>query len=119
MSSAETIPADRSYDLIVIGSGPAGSSGALAAAYFGKRVALIERAPVVGGAGINTGTIPSKALRESAVLLSGWRSRRLLGLDLAVHHHATIGEFTYHSHHVQRDLRALTDLRLKHHRVSL
>ena len=63
------------YDLIVIGSGPAGEKGAAQAAWFGKRVALIEREPVVGGACVNTGTIPSKTLRESALHLSGFRQR--------------------------------------------
>lgn len=63
------------YDLIVIGSGPAGEKGAAQAAYFGKRVALIERECVVGGACANTGTIPSKTLRESALHLSGFRQR--------------------------------------------
>ena len=63
------------YDLIVIGSGPAGEKGAAQAAYFGKRVALIEREPVIGGACANTGTIPSKTLRESALHLSGFRQR--------------------------------------------
>ena len=58
--------ADR-YDLVVIGSGPAGEKGAAQAAYFGKRVALVEREPRLGGAGINTGTVPSKTLRESAL----------------------------------------------------
>ena len=47
----------KHYDLIVIGSGPAGEKGAAQAAYFGKRVAIIERSPRVGGAGINTGTV--------------------------------------------------------------
>jgi NAD(P) transhydrogenase len=63
------------YDLIVIGSGPAGEKGAAQAAYFGKRVALIEREPVMGGACVNTGTIPSKTLRESALHLSGFGLR--------------------------------------------
>jgi len=63
------------YDLIVIGSGPAGEKGAAQAAYFGKSVAMIEREPVVGGACVNTGTIPSKTLRESALHLSGFRQR--------------------------------------------
>ena len=63
------------YDLIVIGSGPAGEKGAAQAAYFGKRVALIEREPVLGGACVNSGTIPSKTLRESALHLSGFRMR--------------------------------------------
>jgi NAD(P) transhydrogenase len=63
------------YDLIVIGSGPAGEKGAAQAAYFGKKVAIIEREPVLGGASVNTGTIPSKTLRESALHLSGFRQR--------------------------------------------
>jgi len=63
------------YDLVVIGSGPAGEKGAAQAAYFGKRVALIEREPVLGGACVNTGTIPSKTLRESALHLSGFDQR--------------------------------------------
>src|SRR2546430_8296278 len=63
------------YDLIVIGSGPAGEKGAAQAAYFGKQVALMGREPVLGGASVNTGTIPSKTLRESALHLSGFRQR--------------------------------------------
>jgi NAD(P) transhydrogenase len=63
------------YDLVVIGSGPAGEKGAAQAAYFGKRVALVEREPVLGGACVNTGTIPSKTLRESALHLSGFSQR--------------------------------------------
>src|SRR5687767_15101374 len=69
------------YDLIVIGSGPAGEKGAAQAAYFGKRVALVEREPVLGGATANTGTLPSKTLRETALFLSGFRHRELDGLD--------------------------------------
>ena len=69
------------YDLIVIGSGPAGEKGAAQAAYFEKRVALIERAPYVGGAGINTGTVPSKTLREAALYYSGLQQRGLYGID--------------------------------------
>ena len=64
------------FDLVVIGGGPAGTSGANGAALFGKHVALVEKTRVIGGAGINTGTIPSKTLRESTLALSGWRSRR-------------------------------------------
>ena len=53
----------------MIGSGPAGEKGAAQAAYFGKRVCLVERAPKPGGAAVNTGTIPRKTLRETATLL--------------------------------------------------
>jgi NAD(P) transhydrogenase len=70
------------YDLIVIGSGPAGEKGAAQAAYFGKRVALIERTlPLLGGACTNTGTLPSKTLRETALAITGMYSR---GLEEAV-----------------------------------
>src|SRR5947209_8136891 len=70
------------YDLIVIGSGPAGEKGAAQVAYFGKRTAMIERtAPRLGGACTNTGTLPSKTLRESALALTGMTSR---GLEAAV-----------------------------------
>ena len=65
------------YDLVVIGSGPAGEKGAAHAAYFGKRVCVIEREPEPGGAAVHTGTLPSKTLRETALYLSGYRSRDL------------------------------------------
>ncbi len=73
------------YDLVVIGSGPAGEKGAAQAAYFGKRVALIERQDLLGGACANTGTLPSKTLRESALGLSGLRQREIFGIKYAVH----------------------------------
>ena len=70
------------YDLVVIGSGPAGEKGATQAAWCGKKVALVEReAPRLGGACTNTGTLPSKTLRESALALTGMASR---GLEAAV-----------------------------------
>ena len=59
------------YDLIVIGSGPAGQRAAIQAAKFGKRSALIEKLEVIGGAAINTGTIPSKSVREAIFQLTG------------------------------------------------
>lgn len=65
------------YDLVVIGSGPAGEKGAAQAAYFGKRVALVEKEHALGGAAANTGTLPSKTLRETALYLSGFRQRGL------------------------------------------
>ncbi len=91
-----------SFDLVVIGGGPAGTSGASAAGLLGKKVALIEQASQLGGAGINTGTIPSKTLRETSLILSGWRSRRLFGVDLSLRREATIGEFMYHEERVTR-----------------
>ena len=63
----------KTYDLVIIGSGPAGEKGATQAAYFGKTVALIEKEPWLGGASANTGTLPSKTLRETALFLSGFQ----------------------------------------------
>ena len=60
----------RDFDLLVVGSGPAGQHAALQAAGMGKRVGIIERKPNIGGAGLQTGTIPSKALREVAYMVS-------------------------------------------------
>ena len=75
------------YDLVVSGAGPAGEKGAAQAAYFGKRVCIIERAPKPGGAAVNTGTIPSKALREAAMHLTGASKRGLFGASYRVKHH--------------------------------
>ena len=84
------------YDLIVIGSGPAGEKGALTAAFFGKRVSRVERNPLLGGAVANTGTLPSKTLRETALALSGFRARDLHGVDLSLRREATVGDFMHH-----------------------
>ncbi len=70
------------FDLVVIGGGPAGEKGAAQAAYFGKRVAIIERADEPGGAAVHTGTLPSKTLRETALFLSGYRQTELYGLTV-------------------------------------
>jgi NAD(P) transhydrogenase len=78
------VTADRRYDLVVLGSGPAGEKGAAQAAYFGKRVALVEKQPHLGGASANTGTLPSKTLRETALYLSGLRQREIYGLQCSV-----------------------------------
>jgi NAD(P) transhydrogenase len=72
------------FDLIVLGAGPAGEKGAVQAAYFGKRVAIIEREAEPGGAAVHTGTLPSKTLRETALFLSGYRQRELYGLTVNV-----------------------------------
>ena len=75
--------ADR-YDLVVIGGGAAGEKGAARAAYFGKRVAVVERRKEPGGATVHTGTLPSKTLREAALFLSGYRQRELYGVSVDI-----------------------------------
>lgn len=78
------------YDLVVIGSGPAGEKGAAQAAYFGKRVAIIEKARAPGGAAVHTGTVPSKTLRETALFLSGHRHAELYGIKVALDRSLTV-----------------------------
>src|SRR5215470_16648702 len=70
------------YDLVVIGSGPAGEKGAAQAGYFHKKVAVVERQSNLGGAGANTGTLPSKTLRETSLYLSGFRQRGMYGVEM-------------------------------------
>jgi NAD(P) transhydrogenase len=106
------------FDLIVIGSGPAGEKGAAQAAYFGKRVCLIERAPKPGGAAVNTGTIPSKTLRETALYFSGLRQRGLYGVDLTVKQNITIGDFMHRERAVIETAWALIAENIEKHRIT-
>lgn len=90
----------RPYDLIAIGAGPAGISAAAAAGLMGFRVALVEQRATIGGAGINTGTVPSKTLRETAVVLSGARSRQLYGVDLSLRRQIRVPDLMHHEEQV-------------------
>jgi NAD(P) transhydrogenase len=107
------------YDLIVIGAGPAGEKGAAQAAYFGKRVALIERAPHPGGAGINTGTVPSKTLRETALFFSGLGQHALYGVNYQVKSHLTVKDFMYREQEVVRSLRQVVRENIARHTIDL
>src|SRR5579862_6101406 len=78
------------YDLLVIGSGPAGKRAAIQGAKLDKRVAVVERTMVVGGISVNLGTIPSKTLREAALELSGYRSREFYGASYTVKQNITM-----------------------------
>src|SRR3990172_7089160 len=107
------------YDLIVIGSGPAGEKGAAQAAYFGKRVALVERAPFVGGAGINTGTVPSKTLREAALYFSGLHQRGLYGIDYSLKENMSVADFMHREHVVVERERRIIENNLQRHQIKL
>jgi NAD(P) transhydrogenase len=108
----------QQFDLIVIGGGPAGICGANTAGVFGKRVALVEKLREVGGAGINTGTIPSKTLRETALALSGLRSRKLFGVDLSLRREATIADFMRHQANVAAQERRRREAQLRTNKVQ-
>jgi NAD(P) transhydrogenase len=107
------------YDLIVIGSGPAGEKGAAQAAYFGKKVALVEKEPVLGGAAANTGTIPSKTLRETALYLSGFRNRELDGLDVRLKSQVNARTFLARELLIKESERARIVENLRRHRVTM
>jgi NAD(P) transhydrogenase len=82
----------RHYDVAVIGTGPAGQKAAIQAAKLGKRVAIIEKTNLLGGAQINTGTIPSKALKEAAMHLTGANQRGLFGESVKIKRNITIAD---------------------------
>jgi len=83
------------WDLIVIGSGPAGQRAAIQAAKFGKRVALIEKLEMIGGTAINTGTIPSKTIREAVLHLSGYQYQSIYGVNYRVKEHITMSDLSF------------------------
>lgn len=105
------------FDLVVIGGGAAGERGAAQAAYFGKSVALVEKEQVHGGAMVNTGTLPSKTLRETALYLSGFRQRGLHGVDLKLSREASVDDFLYRLEAVVTEERVRISENLRRHGV--
>lgn len=109
----------REYDLVVIGSGPAGEKGAARAAYFGKRVAIVEKENNMGGAAANTGTLPSKTLRETALFLSGFRQRRLAGVSVSVGKEVHVSDFMAHEREVVDKERLRIRSNIERHGVNV
>jgi NAD(P) transhydrogenase len=100
MIGGEASPESERFDLVVIGSGPAGEKGAAQAAYFGKKVALVEKATQVGGACVHTGTLPSKTLREAALYVTGFQRRNLYGMTLDIDRDASLRQLMGRLHAV-------------------
>src|ERR1700745_151622 len=92
----------QSFDMIVLGSGPAGQRAAIQAAKAGKHVALVEKAQVVGGVCINTGTIPSKTMREAVMHLSGYQYQSLYGMNYRVKEKISMDDLLFRVQHVIR-----------------
>src|SRR5580693_5997792 len=88
------------YDLLVIGSGPAGQRAAIQGAKLNKKVAIVERRTVLGGCSVNLGTIPSKTLREAALELCGYRSRAFYGASYTVKQHITMQDLLFRTDRV-------------------
>ena len=107
------------YDMLVIGSGPAGQRAAIQAAKLNKRVAIVERKSVIGGVCINTGTIPSKTLREAVLYLSGYRLRGLYGASYAVKQNITMEDLLFRTDHVIRHEVDVTRHQLLRNRIEV
>src|SRR5216684_1956774 len=88
------------FDLIVIGSGPAGQRAAIQGAKLKKRVALIEKIAALGGCCINTGTIPSKTMREAVLHLSGFHYQNIYGINYRVKEKITMSDLSFRVQHV-------------------
>src|ERR1700754_807421 len=88
------------FDLLVLGSGPGGQKAAIAGAKLGRRVGLVERKHMVGGVCVNTGTIPSKTLREAVIYLTGMSMRDLYGASYRVKQDITVQDLLARTQHV-------------------
>src|SRR3954447_7312731 len=88
------------FDVLVLGSGPGGQKAAIAAAKLDRRVAVIERRNMIGGVCINTGTIPSKTLREAVLYLTGLNQREMYGQSYRVKEDITVGDLGARTQHV-------------------
>jgi NAD(P) transhydrogenase len=107
------------YDLIVIGSGPSGQRAAVSAVKRGKHVALIEMRSVVGGVCINTGTIPSKTMREAVLHLSGYTYRSIYGMNYRVKEKITMSDLAFRVQHVIKTEIDVTDAQLSRNGVDV
>ena len=104
------------YDLLVIGSGPGGQKAAIAAAKLGKRVGVAERAHMMGGVCVNTGTIPSKTLREAVLYLTGIAQRDMYGASYRVKADITIADLLARTQHVVgREMEVIRSQLLRNH----
>ena len=103
-------PAEKTFDLFVIGTGPAGQRAAVQAAKLGKKVGICERREVIGGVCIHTGTIPSKTFREAVLYLTGFQMRGLYGASYAVKERITMEDLLFRREHViKREVDVIRD----------
>src|ERR1700682_6255139 len=109
----------QTFDLIVIGSGPAGQRAAIEAAKSGKRVALVEKVECMGGVCINTGTIPSKTMREAVLHLSGYQYQNVYGVNYRVKEKITMADLAFRVQHVIKTEIDVTQAQLSRNNVEL
>ena len=107
------------FDMLVLGSGPAGQRAAIQAAKLGKRTAIVERRAVIGGVCINTGTIPSKTLREAVLHLSGHREKNIYGASYAVKSRISMSDLLFRADYVIRNEIDVTSHQLQRNGVNV
>ena len=107
------------YDLIVIGSGPGGQRAAIQGSKMGKRVALVEKKEVVGGVCINTGTIPSKTIREAILHLSGYHYQNIYGINYRVKEKITMADLAIRVQHVIKTEVDVTQAQLSRNNIEM
>src|ERR1700688_4872131 len=109
----------QTYDMIVIGSGPAGQRAAIQAAKSGKKVALIEKREVIGGVCINTGTIPSKTMREAVIHFSGFHYQAIYGMNYRVKEKISMADLSFRVQHVIKTEVDVTQAQLSRNNVEM
>jgi len=109
----------QTYDLIVIGSGPAGQRAAIQAAKSGKKVALIEKREVLGGVCINTGTIPSKTMREAVIHFSGFLYQAIYGMNYRVKEKISMADLSFRVQHVIKTEIDVTQAQLSRNNIEM
>jgi len=110
---------EDNFDLIVIGTGPAGEKAAVKAAFFGKKVAIIEKQSLYGGAETITGTLPSKTLKETALFLSGKSEKGLYGVEKQLSKEASVKDFLYRKNYVMNIFSEQIHENLNRHGVTI
>src|SRR6202050_2788831 len=109
----------QSFDMIVLGSGPAGQRAAIQAAKSGKHVAVVEKSTCVGGACINTGTIPSKTMREAVLHLSGYNYQDIYGMNYRVKEKITMSDLAFRVQHVIKTEIDVTEAQLSRNNIEM
>ena len=107
------------YDLIVIGSGPGGQRAAIQGAKAGKRVAVVEKLTSIGGVCINTGTIPSKTMREAVLHLSGFYEKNFYGTNYNLKESITMADLNFRIQHVIENEAGVVQNQLKRNGVDV
>ncbi len=109
---------DKKYDLIVIGTGPAGEKAAVKAAYFGYKVAIIDKQKPYGGAAVVTGTLPSNTLKETALYFSGAYEKGLYGIEKHLDRKTSIADFMYRKNYVTCNAAYAVEINLILHKID-